>query len=126
MIEKIKFPDGREVDIHEVLAFLYGLSKSDIEVLHVIMQKQGKITTDELASSLKVTKASISKSINNLIYKGLISRDKLEEDKKKGRPSYVYWVDNDALYKKISDDLQRLVNNVKDGIKTHIEVPVQA
>lgn len=126
MLEKIKFPDGREVDVNEVLAFLYGLSKSDIEVLKVIMNKKGKITTDELSSTLKVTKASISKSINNLMYKGLILRDKLDEDKKKGRPSYVYWADNEALYRKIADDLQKLVTNVKEGLKTHMLVAVQA
>lgn len=120
MIEKVRFPDGREVDIHEVLAFLYGLSKSDVEVLHVIMSKKGKVTTDELASTLKVTKASISKSINNLLYKGLIYREKAEEEKKKGRPGYAYWVDSEALYKKIAEDLQKLVNNVKEGLKSHL------
>lgn len=127
MLEKIRFPDGREVDIQEVLAFIYGLSKSDVEVLQVIINKRGKITTDELASTLKVTKASISKSINNLLYKGLIFREKLEEEKKKGRPSYVYWVDTEILYKKIAEDLEKLVNNVKQGLKAQMPlVAVQA
>jgi predicted transcriptional regulator len=126
MAERIKFPDGREVDIHEVMAFLYGLSKSDVEVLHVIMSKKGKISTDELAETLKVTKASISKSINNLIYKGLIMRDKIEEDKKKGRPGYVYWVDNEYLYKKIAEDLEALVSRVKENLKEHLPVIAEA
>lgn len=125
MSERIKFPDGREVDIHEVLAFLYGLSKSDVEVLHVIMSKKGKISTEELAETLKVTKASISKSINNLLYKGLIMRDKIEEEKKKGRPGYVYWVDTEYLYKKIAEDLEALVNKVKENLKEHIPVVVE-
>ncbi|MEM4768486.1 MAG: TrmB family transcriptional regulator, partial [Saccharolobus sp.] len=32
MAEKVRFPDGREVDIHEFISFMYGLSKSDVEV----------------------------------------------------------------------------------------------
>jgi len=27
MAEKVRFPDGREVDIHDFVAFMYGLSK---------------------------------------------------------------------------------------------------
>ncbi|MEM4000813.1 MAG: TrmB family transcriptional regulator, partial [Saccharolobus sp.] len=26
MAEKVRFPDGREVDIHDFIAFMYGLS----------------------------------------------------------------------------------------------------
>ncbi|MEM3277175.1 MAG: TrmB family transcriptional regulator, partial [Metallosphaera sp.] len=36
-INRIRFPDGREVDVQEVISFLYGLSRSDVEVLHTIM-----------------------------------------------------------------------------------------
>ncbi|EZQ01904.1 MULTISPECIES: MarR family transcriptional regulator [Acidianus] len=121
-VERIRFPDGREVDIHEVIAFLYGLSMSDMEVLDLLRAKGKKISTDELAEALGVTKASISRSVNNLAYKGLILRDKLDEDKKKGRPSYIYWVDKEKLYGKVIEDLQRLVEKVKDELKVKVLV----
>lgn len=122
MSERIRFPDGREVDIHEVIAFLYGLSKSDVEVLHLLMTKGKKLDTDELAGSLHVTKASISKSINNLLYKGLINRDKVvDQTKQKGRPNYVYWVNNDELYSRLIQDLNKLVDTVKKDLQTHVQ-----
>lgn len=122
MSERIRFPDGREVDIHEVISFLYGLSKSDVEVLHLLMTKGKKLDTDELAGSLHVTKASISKSINNLLYKGLINRDKVvDQTKQKGRPNYVYWVNNDELYGRLIQDLNKLVDTVKKDLQTHVQ-----
>ncbi len=122
MSEKIRFPDGREVDIHEVISFLYGLSRSDIEVLHILMTKGKKLDTDELAGALHVTKASISKSINNLLYKGLINRDKvIDQTKQKGRPNYVYWVNNEELYGRLIQDLNKLVDTVKKDLQTHVQ-----
>jgi len=122
MSERIRFPDGREVDIHEVIAFLYGLSKSDVEVLHLLMTKGKKLDTDELAGSLHVTKASISKSINNLLYKGLINRDKVvDQTKQKGRPNYVYWVNNEELYGRLIQDLNKLVDTVKKDLQSHVQ-----
>ncbi len=123
MSEKIRFPDGREVELHELIAFLYGVSRSDVEVLHVLMAKDKKMYAEELANELHVTKASISKSINNLMYKGLINRDKVnEQGKQKGRPNYIYWVDKEQLYKKIVEDLERLVKTAKEELLSHLQV----
>ncbi|BAB65849.1 helix-turn-helix domain-containing protein [Sulfurisphaera tokodaii] len=121
MSEKISLPDGREVDLHEFIAFMYGLSTSDVEVLHLLMESKEKLDADEIAEKLKVTKASVSKSLNNLLDKGLIERDKAEEaEKKKGRPSYVYWVDKDKLIYKLEKDLEKLASSMKEGLEKHI------
>ena len=121
MSGKITFPDGREVDIHEFIAFMYGLPKSDVEVLHLLLENKEKMDADEIAEKLKVTKASVSKSLNNLLEKGLIERDKSEaEQKKKGRPSYVYWVDKEKLLMKLEKDLEKLVATLKEGLEKHI------
>jgi predicted transcriptional regulator len=125
MNSKVRFPDGREVDIQEVIAFLYGLSRSDVEVLHVMMCKGRKMSTEDLAEELKVTKASISKSINNLLYKGLIGREKVnDEEKRKGRPAYLYWVDRESLYEKVTDDMEKLTEAVKNQFKAHVQLAV--
>ena len=121
MAEKITFPDGREVDIHDFIAFMYGLSRSDVEVLHLLLESKEKLDADEIAERLKVTKASVSKSLNSLLDKGLIERDKSEEEqKRKGRPSYVYWVDKDKLYNKLEKDLEKLAVTIKQGLEKHI------
>ena len=121
MSEKITFPDGREVDIHDFIAFMYGLSRSDVDVLHLLLENKDKIDADQIAEKLKVTKASVSKSLNSLLDKGLIERDKSEEDqKKKGRPSYIYWVDKDKLYAKLEKDLEKLAGTIREGLEKHI------
>ncbi len=124
MAEKIKFPDGREVDIHEFIAFMYGLSKSDVELLHMLM-REGKMTTDDIATRLNVTKASISKSLNSLIDKGLVEREKVQsEDKRKGRPNFMYWVDSERLYSRLNADLEKLLTNLKMSIQKSIAVAI--
>ncbi|BFH73892.1 helix-turn-helix domain-containing protein [Sulfurisphaera javensis] len=121
MSEKVTFPDGREVDLHEFIAFMYGLSRSDVDVLHLLLESKEKLDADEIADKLKVTKASVSKSLNNLLDKGLIQRDKAEEsEKRKGRPSYVYWVDKEKLYLKLEKDLEALATIMKEGLEKHI------
>lgn len=120
--EKIVFPDGRSVEIHEFLAFMYGLSSSDVSVLHLLMVKGKKMTADEISAELNVTKASINKSLNNLLDKGLIMREKAEnEDKKKGRPGYLYWVDKNKLYEKLEKDLEKLAAEVRQGLEQHLQ-----
>jgi predicted transcriptional regulator len=124
MAEKIKFPDGREVDIHEFIAFMYGLSKSDVELLHMLMM-EGKMTTDDIASKLNVTKASISKSLNSLIDKGLVEREKVQsEDKRKGRPNFMYWVDREKLYSRLDIDLEKLLTTLKGSIQKTMTVAI--
>ncbi|QKQ99545.1 MarR family transcriptional regulator [Metallosphaera tengchongensis] len=124
-VNKIRFPDGREVDVQDVIAFLYGLSRSDVEVLHLLMCKGEKMSTDDLANSLKVTKASISKSINNLLYKGLINREKVTDDeKRKGRPAYLYWVVKEELYERVTQDMEKLAQLMKSEFKTHVALAV--
>jgi len=121
MSEKITFPDGREVDIHDFIAFMYGLSRSDVDVLHLLLENKDKMDADQIAEKLKVTKASVSKSLNSLLDKSLIERDKSEEDqKKKGRPSYIYWVDKDKLYAKLEKDLEKLAGTIREGLEKHI------
>ncbi|QIW23615.1 MarR family transcriptional regulator [Sulfolobus sp. S-194] len=116
MSERLKFPDGREVDIHEVLSFLYGLGGSEIQVLHLLLT-EGKMSSEEIAEKLKVSKASINKAINTLLDKGLVEREKVAEEKRRGRPTFMYYVRKDYMYKKIENDTMSLIFNVRENIK---------
>jgi len=114
---KINLPDGRETTIDEIIQFLYNLSKTDIDVLNVLASAEKPITTDEIAEKLNVTKASVSKALNNLIYKGLVQRRKaVTEEKKKGRPNYEYWVVKEELLSKIKKDLENILQQFKSTI----------
>lgn len=114
---KINLPDGRETTIDEIIQFLYNLSKTDIDVLNVLASSGKPITTEEIAEKLNVTKASVSKALNNLIYKGLVQRRKaISEEKKKGRPNYEYWIVKEELLEKIKKDLENILNQIKSEI----------
>ncbi len=120
MSEKIKFPDGREINIHEVLSFLYNLGDSEILVLHKLLTSNTKSTAEELAEEFKVSKASINKALNNLLSKGLIEREKVLTSGKKGRPIYVYSVNKEIAYKKICNDVEKVTQNIKDLLRKNI------
>jgi len=114
---------GKELDPHNVLGFVYGLSESDVRVLHYLMETRKKATIDELSSELKVSKASISKSLKSLHEKGLVKKDKLmEKENKKGRPSYVYWVETEELYAKVIKDLEEVVSALKTEMMYHLKL----
>ncbi|MBP1357872.1 MAG: MarR family transcriptional regulator [Sulfolobus sp.] len=121
MVEStIKLNNPQNLDVHELLAFIYGLSRSDIEVLHAILTSKEPITTEEIAKKLNVTKASVSKSLNNLIEKGLVLRNKsIMQERRKGRPSYYYIVNRDYLLGKVIKDLESFTETYKEAIKTH-------
>ncbi len=113
---------GRNIDVHEVLKFLYNLSESDVRVLHYLTDNYGKkLTIDEISDALKVSKASISKSLKNLVDKGLVKREKkLDVNDRKGRPNYLYWVDVNELYENAIEDLKALEEKFKEDLKNHL------
>ncbi|MGC9104961.1 MAG: helix-turn-helix domain-containing protein [Thermoprotei archaeon] len=114
---------GKELEPHSVLGFIYGLSESDVRVLHYLMETRKKATIDELSSELKVSKASISKSLKSLYEKGLVKKDKVtEKENKKGRPSYVYWVEVEELYAKVINDLEEVVSALKTEMMYHFKM----
>ncbi len=120
---KVSFPGGKEVTMGDLISFIYGLPKSDIDVLQVLISQKRRMSSDEIADVLKVSKASINKSLNNLYDKGLILREKEEagEEKKKGRPSYIYWVDGERLYEKLERDLETLASQIKKELEERMQ-----
>lgn len=115
MAERVRFPDGREVNIHEVISYIYGLGASEVQVFHLLMEN-GKMTADEIAERLGVSKASVNKALNTLSNKGLIEKEKVEE-KRRGRPTYLYTIRKDYVGKKIEEDAISLIYNVRETIK---------
>ena len=122
MTETAIYLGGRTVDVHDVLRFLYNLSESDVRVLHYLSDNYGKkMTIEEIGEALKISKASVSKSLKNLLEKGLVKREKeMDEENRKGRPNYLYWVDIDELYEKAIDDLKELIEKFKEDLKNHL------
>lgn len=85
---RIKLPSGKDAGLVDILSFCYGLSETDVTVLLALMKGDAR-GTEELESDLKLSKASINRSLNKLLEMGLVMRIK-EPGNKAGRPRYLY------------------------------------
>ncbi|MEM2662905.1 MAG: HTH-type transcriptional regulator Lrs14 [Metallosphaera sp.] len=89
----------------EALSFCYDISDTDFQILKALIN-MGPKTEDDLASVLKLSKASINRSVNKLISIGFVERVK-DQGSKGGRPRYIYKaVDAEALTDKIAKDFE--------------------
>ncbi|BDC17828.1 MarR family transcriptional regulator [Acidianus sp. HS-5] len=117
---RIQFPDGRQVDFHKLIEFLYGITDSEMNILHLLLYTDEKLTVEDISERLKIAKTSISKPVNILLTKGLIMRDKVEGESKR-RPKYLYYTDKSAVYNKVISDLDAIAKIFCEKYKSHIE-----
>ena len=102
---KVRLPSGKEVGLLDALLFCYDISDTDFKVLKELI-KNGPKNEDELASSLKLSKASVNRSLNKLLSIGFVQRMK-DQSSKGGRPRFIYTAINpDELVEKISKDFE--------------------
>lgn len=109
MERKVKFPDGREVDVLAIFKFVYGLSDSELNILKLLVETRGKLSAEDIATNLNISRNTVTKPINLLISKGLVLKDK-EKGKTGGRPRLVYFIIPD-IYSKLMADLQKIVSD---------------
>lgn len=117
---KIQFPDGRQVNFHKLIEFLYGLNESEVNILHLLMSTNEKLSVEEISKRLEIAKTSISKPVNVLLSKGLIFRDNAEGDRRR-RPKYLYYADKRAVFNKIINDLEAIAKIFCEKYKSHLK-----
>jgi len=115
---KVRLPTGKEIGIHDILTFCYGLSETDIEVLRQVAEYGEEGTTvDNLVKSLKLSRASISRSLTKLVDLGFVIRRKLPPSGA-GRPKYVYVaIAPKELAERIQKDIQQCTQSAMDLIE---------
>ncbi|MFP3064566.1 MAG: HTH-type transcriptional regulator Lrs14 [Sulfolobus sp.] len=102
---RIKLPSGKDAGLVDILSFCYGLSETDVQVLIALAKSEAK-GTEDLEADLKLSKASINRSLNKLLEMGLVMRIK-EPGNKAGRPRYLYKTrDYNELKQKILQDIK--------------------
>ena len=105
-MERIVLPSGKEAKLLDALSFCYDISDTEFKVLETVIAK-GSITEDELVELLKLSKASINRSLNKLVSLGFISREKVQSTKG-GRPKYIYkTLQKEELIRKITQDFKK-------------------
>jgi len=102
---RIKLPSGKDAGLVDILSFCYGLSETDVQVLIALAKSEAK-GTEDLEADLKLSKASINRSLNKLLEMGLVMRIK-EPGNKAGRPRYLYKTrDYNELKQKVLQDIK--------------------
>ncbi len=116
--KKVRLPTGKEIGVFDILTFCYGLSETDVEVLKQVAECGEKgATVDYIVKTLKLSRASISRSLSKLVDLGFIIRRKLPPAGA-GRPKYVYVsVTPKELAEKIYSDIEKCTSSAKTLIE---------
>jgi predicted transcriptional regulator len=102
---KVRLPSGKEVGLLDALLFCYDISDTDFKVLKELIKK-GPKNEDELAAELKLSKASVNRSLNKLLSIGFVQRMK-DQSSKGGRPRFIYSaISSDEIVNKITRDFE--------------------
>lgn len=105
----ILFPDGRKVNISNLVSFIYGLNEIESRIFDLLTELDKKLSAEEISKELGLTETSVTLSLNNLIDKGLIAKE--ETFFSEGREitsKSVYFIDSDRLSNKITLDLESI------------------
>ncbi|WP_246253006.1 helix-turn-helix domain-containing protein [Acidianus brierleyi] len=118
-MSKVEFPDGRQVEIHKLIGFIYGLCESETNILHLLLTSGEKLSEEDIALRLNLARTSINKPINALLSKNLVKREKQCEGKVR-KPKYVYYTDKVEIYNKIIQDLEDIIKKYEEAYKVHV------
>jgi len=120
MVERIRLPSGKEIDLMDVLKFCYDLSETDTQILLKLV-KGNEYDVDELAKEMGLSKATVNRSLNKLVELGFIFRRR-ERRQSVGRPRYKYYVENPQnLIEKLRSDMEKCAEVMKQHISRLIE-----
>ena len=120
MVERVKLPSGKEIDLVDVLRFCYDLSETDTQILFKLVRGD-EYDVDELAKELGLSKATVNRSLNKLVELGFTFRRR-ERRQYVGRPKYKYYVkDSQNLIEKLKSDMERCAEVMKQHISRLIE-----
>ncbi|HIP85015.1 MAG TPA: MarR family transcriptional regulator, partial [Pyrodictium sp.] len=115
MVERIRLPSGKEIDLMDVLKFCYDLSETDTQILLKLV-KGNEYDVDELAKEMGLSKATVNRSLNKLVELGFIFRRR-ERRQSVGRPRYKYYVENPQnLIEKLRSDMEKCAEVMKQHI----------
>ena len=110
---KFVLPSGKELTLLDVLSFCYGLSETDVQVLMALLKSSPK-STEDLEQELRLSKATVTKSLINLLGMELVKRIK-ETGNKAGRPKYVYYVPNfDEIKGKLTKEIEDCTDSIRN------------
>jgi len=117
---KLRLPTGREALIVEGLRFCYDMSETDAAILFELL-KGNRYTVDELTEKLKLSKATVNRSLAKLIELGFASRER-EKRAGVGRPRYRYYIDKpEEVVRRIVEDFEKCSKAFSEALTQILE-----
>ncbi|ABM81093.1 HTH-type transcriptional regulator Lrs14 [Hyperthermus butylicus] len=113
---KLKLPTGKETVVVEGLRFCYDLSETDAMILFELL-KGGEYSVDDLTQILKLSKATVNRSLSKLVEIGFVSRTR-EKKAGVGRPRYKYYIDDpEAVLLRIIQDFENCSRAFSEALR---------
>ncbi|ALL01113.1 HTH-type transcriptional regulator [Pyrodictium delaneyi] len=118
---RLKLPTGREAALVEGLRFCYDLSETDAIILFELL-KGGEYTVDDLTRELRLSKATVNRSLSKLVEIGFVSRAR-EKRAGVGRPRYRYYVEDPRkVIMRVIEDFERCSSAFKEALQELLQV----
>ncbi|MCI4396533.1 MAG: ArsR family transcriptional regulator [Thermoprotei archaeon] len=116
---ELKLPSGKELTLYDLVKFCYNFSETDLEILFRLLNK--KMTLEDLSKELGLSKATVSRCLNNLLGLGFIVRTREISSKSIGRPKYTYYTTKELIESRLSKDIEKCAEAIKEFINIVIE-----
>lgn len=79
------------------------------------------MTLDDLSEELGLSKATVSRGLNNLLGLGFIIRTRELSTKNIGRPRYTYYTSKEIIESRLMKDIEKCANVIKEFISLMLE-----
>jgi len=116
---ELKLPSGKELTLYDLVKFCYNFSETDLEILFKLLNK--KMTLDDLSQELGLSKATVSRGLNNLLGLGFVVRNREVSSKNIGRPRYSYYTSKEIIESRLMKDIEKCANVIREFITKVLE-----
>ncbi|MGB9784471.1 MAG: helix-turn-helix domain-containing protein [Fervidicoccaceae archaeon] len=116
---ELKLPSGKELTLYDLVKFCYNFSETDLEILFRLLNK--KMTLDDLSQELGLSKATVSRGLNNLLGLGFVVRNRELSSKNIGRPRYTYSTSKEIIESRLMKDIEKCANVIREFIVQVLE-----
>ncbi|QIW23938.1 HTH domain-containing protein [Sulfolobus sp. S-194] len=102
------------------LTFIYDLNERELEIFLYLAKTKEQLNADELSEKLNISRSCIMGYIKKLENKGLILKKRDVRTIRRGKPQYLYYVDNTKVREKIVNDIIELAVEVRKSFINYL------
>lgn len=102
------------------LIFFYDLNERELEIFLYLAKTKRELNADELSETLKISRSCIMGYIKTLENKGFVLKKRDIRVVKRGKPQYVYFVNNEKIKEKILNDIVELMYELRKSLSSYI------